>query len=360
MGSTAPEQSVILYFGDQTEKNIPFEELFEYSRKSERTSKFLQNAFQSIQLVIGTLREPERSKYKFESFEEISKQLAAESSPDVVLRTIILCAAQLGYLIAILEKDSGLLETWAAQKTLIVASCAGQLPAAIAASSQTIDELVELAPETVAIAFRMGIDVDRRTAALGDDRSQSWAKAVFGISASDAQKVVDRFLADEKIDTTKGVYVAATSAWATTIVGPPPILNLFFSKDPFNGARQVDLPITAIFHAAHLDRPDTTAIIGTHPSFQRFSLENPTFFSCSSGLAFRPQSLTNLLEEAVLNITHRMTDNEKMFREVQSAIEGRSICIRPIIGESGGERLKKVLVAPDVRVEKSSLIATCS
>ena len=100
MGSTAPEQSVILYFGDQTEKNIPFEELFEYSRKSERTSKFLQNAFQSIQLVIETLREPERSKYKFESFEEISKQLAAESSPDVVLRTIILCAAQLGYLIA--------------------------------------------------------------------------------------------------------------------------------------------------------------------------------------------------------------------------------------------------------------------
>lgn len=98
---------------------------------------------------------------------------------------------------SVLEKDPELREIWSAQKTIIVASCAGQLPAAIAASSHSIDELVDLAPETVAIAFRMGMDVDRRTASLGDDRSQSWAKAVFGISAPDAQEAVDKFLLSE-------------------------------------------------------------------------------------------------------------------------------------------------------------------
>lgn len=98
---------------------------------------------------------------------------------------------------SVLEKDPELRKIWSAQKTIIVASCAGQLPAAIAASSHTIDELVDLAPETVAIAFRIGMDVDRRTASLGDDRSQSWAKAVFGISAPDAQKAVDKFLLSE-------------------------------------------------------------------------------------------------------------------------------------------------------------------
>lgn len=98
---------------------------------------------------------------------------------------------------SVLEKDPELREIWSAQKTIIVASCAGQLPAAIAASSHSIDELVDLAPETVAIAFRIGMDVDRRTASLGDDRSQSWAKAVFGISAPDAQKAVDKFLLSE-------------------------------------------------------------------------------------------------------------------------------------------------------------------
>lgn len=98
---------------------------------------------------------------------------------------------------SVLEKDEVLLEIWAAQKTIIVASCAGQLPAAIAASSHSLDELVHLAPEAVAIAFRIGMDVDRRTASLGDDRSQSWAKAVFGVSAPDAQKAVDKFLLSE-------------------------------------------------------------------------------------------------------------------------------------------------------------------
>jgi hypothetical protein len=100
MGSTTRHQSVILYFGDQTEKNIPLEELLEYSKESDRTRQFLQNTFHSIQRVIETLSEPEKSNYKFDSFEEASKRLAADSTPDVVLRTIVLCAAQLGYLIA--------------------------------------------------------------------------------------------------------------------------------------------------------------------------------------------------------------------------------------------------------------------
>lgn len=108
---------------------------------------------------------------------------------DCLILTDIPCSA--------LEKEEVLRETWAAQKTIIVASCAGQLPAAIAACTRSLDELVDLAPETVAIAFRIGMDVDRRTASLGNDRSQSWAKAVFGVTASDAQRAVDKFLLSE-------------------------------------------------------------------------------------------------------------------------------------------------------------------
>lgn len=96
-----------------------------------------------------------------------------------------------------LEKDPILREIWAAQETLIVASCAGQLPAAIAASTQTIDELITLAPETVAISFRIGLDVDRRTSSLSNDRSQSWAKAVGGVSVAEAQIAIDSFLSSE-------------------------------------------------------------------------------------------------------------------------------------------------------------------
>lgn len=100
MGSKASDTSYILYFGDQTERNIPLGELFEFSKTSIRTRKFLQDAFQALELVKDTLDKDDRAKYNFKSFEEAEQRLATDSSPDVVLRTIILCVAQIGYLIA--------------------------------------------------------------------------------------------------------------------------------------------------------------------------------------------------------------------------------------------------------------------
>ena len=83
------------------------------------------------------------------------------------------------------------------QKMIIVGSCAGQVPAAIAASTQSIDELVEVAPEAVAISLKVGLDADRRTTSISDDRSQSWARAAFGVSAADAQAAIERFQNNE-------------------------------------------------------------------------------------------------------------------------------------------------------------------
>lgn len=76
---------------------------------------------------------------------------------------------------------------------MIVASCAGQVPAAAAATTHSIDDLVAVAPEIVAISLRVGLDVDRRSAALSNDRDGSWARAVIGISGADAQASIDEF-----------------------------------------------------------------------------------------------------------------------------------------------------------------------
>lgn len=92
-----------------------------------------------------------------------------------------------------LENDSDLRHSWASQNITIVASCAGQVPAAAAATTHSLDDLVAVAPEIVAISLRVGLDVDRRSAALSDDRNGSWARAVIGISAADAQASIDEF-----------------------------------------------------------------------------------------------------------------------------------------------------------------------
>ncbi|KAM0445287.1 hypothetical protein ACHAO4_009788, partial [Trichoderma viride] len=92
-----------------------------------------------------------------------------------------------------LENDSDLRNSWASQNIMIVASCAGQVPAAAAATTHSLDDLVAVAPEIVAISLRVGLDVDRRTAALSDDRNGSWARAVIGVSGADAQASINEF-----------------------------------------------------------------------------------------------------------------------------------------------------------------------
>jgi hypothetical protein len=98
--SMTSKESHILLFGDHTERDIRLEELYEYSKQSKNMRNFLQDSFQSIQLVFLDLSEPERTKYEFSSFQGIAKSLATSPSPDVALRTVLLCVAQLGYLIA--------------------------------------------------------------------------------------------------------------------------------------------------------------------------------------------------------------------------------------------------------------------
>lgn len=94
------KESHILLFGDHTERNIRLEELYEYSKQSKNMKTFLQDSFQSIQLVLLDLSESEKKKFEFSSFQSIAMSLATSPSPDVALRTVLLCVAQLGYLIA--------------------------------------------------------------------------------------------------------------------------------------------------------------------------------------------------------------------------------------------------------------------
>lgn len=91
-----------------------------------------------------------------------------------------------------METDTQVRELWKSQKFTIVASCAGQIPAALAASTESLDDLVEAAPEFVATAVRAGLDVDQRTNLFKDNRSKSWATAV-GVPLAQAQEVAERF-----------------------------------------------------------------------------------------------------------------------------------------------------------------------
>ncbi|EER24618.1 hypothetical protein CPC735_059880 [Coccidioides posadasii C735 delta SOWgp] len=182
----------ILLFGDQTETNFNVRALFEYSKQSDRLRSYIQRSQESARRAFENAAVPDVKKYAFDSYLGLEERILAEKVPDVVLRTLLLCFTQLGHLIMRLEKDDRVRALWSKQKLLIVASCAGQIPAALAAATQSLDELADAASDIVATSVRAGLDVDRRTSEYSDDRSESWATAV-GVSLEEAQGVVATF-----------------------------------------------------------------------------------------------------------------------------------------------------------------------
>ncbi|EHK39377.1 uncharacterized protein TrAtP1_007158 [Trichoderma atroviride] len=346
----------LLVFGDQTETAIPMDELLQYSDKSKYISQYLQDSFIAVQNTLDSLSDAEKERLKFDSFQSLAEKVRQEKTPDIVLRTLILCVAQLGSLIVALENDSDLRNSWASQNVLIVASCAGQVPAAAAATTHSLDDLVAVAPEIVAISLRVGLDVDRRSAALSDDRNGSWARAVIGVSGADAQASIDEFHKAQGTPESRIPYVGATSAWATTIFGPPATLESFLSSKPFGTTRVIELPVAAVFHAASFDRPDTEKITGPASILQQFWLKDVCFLSSEDGVAFKPQRLDTLVSEAELNMLNRMTDNEKVFGAVKLRIKDQQVAITPIVATKISERLKKALGESNATVRTELLV----
>lgn len=151
----------------------------------------------------------------------------------------------------------------------------------------------------------------------------------------------------------KGLYCGATSAWATTIIGPPRLQGEFFASNPFGEARVTPLPINATFHALSADRPDVESIVGNAPKLERLKLENARFLSCEDGAIFPPQNGKQLICQSLLNILNRITDNEKVFEQVRIQTGDKEASIVPIVADKVAVRLIKVLGEEKAQVKSN-------
>ncbi|KAF4463823.1 polyketide synthase [Fusarium albosuccineum] len=183
----------ILFFGDLTETDFGVEELVGYAEKSERLAAYFDDALVVSQKTLSSLSLNDLSTFPLDSLAKLASRVQQDESSSVVLRALALCFAQIGHLIAELEKNPALQDLWIKQKVLIVASCAGQLAGSLAATARSIDDLVKAGPEMLAVMIRAAFDADRKTDAVIDDRSKSCAYAVFEISVSQAVGAADQF-----------------------------------------------------------------------------------------------------------------------------------------------------------------------
>lgn len=81
----------------------------------------------------------------------------------------------------------------------------------------------------------------------------------------------------------KHAYISAESDSSTTVSGPPSVLARLFSSDTLSTASKINLPITAAFHARHLDRPASEKIVGSSPLLEMHIKKNVRVMSTGLG-----------------------------------------------------------------------------
>ena len=97
----------------------------------------------------------------------------------------------------------------------------------------------------------------------------------------------------------KHAYISAESDSSTTVSGPPSVLAQLFSLDTLSTAKKINLPITAAFHARHLERPSPEEILGSSPLLERQIKKNVRVMSTGSGTPYAADSVGALLHQVV-------------------------------------------------------------
>lgn len=99
------------------------------------------------------------------------------------------------------------------------------------------------------------------------------------------------------------------------------------------------LPINATFHAFEAPKPDVVQIVRNTTALSYLALTRNVFLSSEDGTVFPAQDGTSLLREAVLNMLHRMTDNQKVIAALTTLLGQKDAIIIPVIANKGATRL---------------------
>lgn len=93
------------------------------------------------------------------------------------------------------------------------------------------------------------------------------------------------------------LYISAYSEGSSTLSGPPTVLrSLTTFSETFANASKQELPITAAFHASHLQQPDYEKIIGSSAALDLPLTGNVEIVSASASKSFESKRSKNLGE----------------------------------------------------------------
>ncbi|KAI1372121.1 beta-ketoacyl synthase domain-containing protein [Hypoxylon crocopeplum] len=225
------------------------------------------------------------------------------------LESALLCVLQVGMLIGYYEEhdlDYDLLHGASYLSGLSI----GLLSAAAVSASSSLFDLAQSGSESVRVAFRLGIHVDRVSQNLesrdAEGNLDSWAYVVTGLSAADIQKELDIFHSATSNSEPGKVFISAADKNSVSVTGPPSRLkNAFLFSQLLRYSRHLPLPVYGgLCHAPHLyGEQDVTAIVsGSTPVYGHRRPVYLPVLSVQHGEPFLAQSVGGMLTAIVSEI----------------------------------------------------------
>ncbi|KAJ5287209.1 ketoacyl-synt-domain-containing protein [Penicillium angulare] len=181
----------ILHFGDQTvDISSSLRELMSLSKDTPSLDRLLRECTQRVvdSNIVSLTRE--RQSCSNRTLADLVDRLKVASEERPAVTTVLMCIYQLGCYLIYLEKCQRCPTLYS--KTNILGLCTGMLPAATATCIDSTSELLDIAPEIVGVACRLGITVSRRSWAL-EATTGNWATSVSGITFEQLQDAIQEF-----------------------------------------------------------------------------------------------------------------------------------------------------------------------
>ncbi|KAL2132536.1 hypothetical protein VTI74DRAFT_3696 [Chaetomium olivicolor] len=248
------EQSHLIVFGDQA---VPYSaELRRLIGKREdyTLANLLSESYHALRADIAHLPYSQRSQFPASSnLVELLNAHAASTTPNCSLDSALACLHQIASFVSYFNETGK--QYPASTSTCLVGSCLGLLAAFAISSSESILDLVELAPDIVVLAFRLGLVVQNKTTSVasGLDGTVSVSYIVAGIDGDSASNLVNSFCQAQSLSPATRIYVSAVGNGNVTVSGPPTQVHDFFSHHP--SLKSAKIALNGLFHSSALYDP---------------------------------------------------------------------------------------------------------
>ncbi|KAK8007466.1 hypothetical protein PG989_001456 [Apiospora arundinis] len=312
------QSATVLLFGDQlASKTSAAARLYEIAKTRPSLRAFLRDATDVVQCLRQDLHPCERQLYgDFADICDLTCRHESAEHLNEAVGTTLITIIQLAELLTLAEDEPAILSN--ENQTHGIGVCIGLLAAAVAATATTARDVVHLGLECIAISFRLGIELWRRTQSV-EYSPESWACTFVSIDAEQVQQRLDLF--NQGCPSLRTAYIGVEASTWATVFAPPATLKRLLESDHFNHTSTSRLPSAIAVHASHLPALDVDRILGSSSLLDTLtSCEG--IFSSSTCEPYDATTLRDLLRMAIADIAQLPLYLEDTIKNVASSLQG--------------------------------------